>query len=576
MKAGIKKWISYLLTAVLVVSTVTAAGISQKKQVQAAEKFKVHYINVGAGDGALLQYGEGSSAEYAMIDTGANYYTTTKGEKIETEDWAYNYLKKKGVTKLKFILLTHPHRDHIGGLIRILQDDDIDVAKIYGNNRDLKYTGANGDDKEFSKAFYEDTLEAIDAYAERNNKGENFYEVPAMGSIENIGKTRMQFYGPVDESSFQYGRKVNLDIREINKRSIVCKITNGSNTFLMTGDAQKQTVEAIVRKGYNLSAQVLKVPHHGMQDVTDQEQSKYKGNSFPSDHKYLFDKVNASISVVSNGYDNENKSPLPRVLKELECTDVYLTSNRGTILVTSDGTNLSVNTEKGNNVPSYEGSYNSSKKASSMMKSISVSSNGKNKLVPTAYSAANSYKLYEKKNVTVKFSGVPQPFTKVKSVQYKFVKKGQDNRTVPYRTGSSAAVKNGSVGRIYVKYNTWLGSTVIKLPGFTVDTSAPSSAKIKGSKSGIKTYKTSSKNRYNKKYKKSIKLTFSASYGTSGKSKVQYKIVPKGKKNTKYKWKTGNSVTYKTKKKWVRVYVKFTDKSGNTTTRKTNGFYIKK
>ena len=81
---------------------------------------------------------------------------------------------------------------------------------------------------------------------------------------------------------------------------------------------------------------------------------------------------------------------------------------------------------------------------------------------------------------------------------------------------------------------------------------------------------------YNKKYKKSIKLTFSASYGTSGKSKVQYKIVPKGKKNSKYKWKTGNSVTYKTKKKWVRVYVKFTDKSGNTTTRKTNGFYIKK
>ena len=508
-----------------------------------------------------------------MIDTGADYYTTTKGEQIPTKDWAYNYLIEKGIKKLKFILLTHPHRDHIGGLERILREDDIEVEKIYGNNRNLTYSGADGNNKEFDKEFYKETLAAIDSYADRNGKGENFYEVPVMGSTINIGNARVQFYGPADESNYQYGRAVNLDIREINKRSIVCKITNGKNTFLMTGDAQRQTIEAAVKKGYNLSAQVLKVPHHGMQDVTEDNKI---GKDYPSDHKYLFDKANASISVVSNGYDNDNESPLPRVLKELAGSDVYLTSNRGTIIVSSDGTNLSVKTEKGNSAPSYAGDYNPAKKASPTMKSVSVSSNGKNKLVPTTYSAANSYKLYEKKNVTVKFSGTPQPFTKVKSVQYKFVKKGVDNRTVPYRSGSSVAVKNGSVGRIYVKYNTWLGSTVIKLPGFTVDTSAPSSAKIKGSKSGIKTYKTSAKNRYNKKYKKSIKLTFSASYGTSGKSKVQYKIVPKGKKNTKYKWKTGNSVTYKKKKKWVRVYVKFTDKSGNTTTRKTNGFYIKK
>lgn len=573
MKAGMKKCISYLLTAVFVISAVLSAGGLQKKQVRAAEKFQIHFIDVGAADGALLQYGEGSSAEYALIDTGADYYTTTKGEQIPTKDWAYNYLIEKGIKKLKFILLTHPHRDHIGGLERILREDDIEVEKIYGNNRNLTYSGADGNNKEFDKEFYKETLAAIDSYADRNGKGENFYEVPVMGSTINIGNARVQFYGPADESNYQYGRAVNLDIREINKRSIVCKITNGKNTFLMTGDAQRQTIEAAVKKGYNLSAQVLKVPHHGMQDVTEDNKI---GKDYPSDHKYLFDKANASISVVSNGYDNDNESPLPRVLKELVGSDVYLTSNRGTIIVSSDGTNLSVKTEKGNSAPSYAGDYNPAKKASPTMKSVSVSSNGKNKLVPTTYSAANSYKLYEKKNVTVKFSGTPQPFTKVKSVQYKFVKKGVDNRTVPYRSGSSVAVKNGSVGRIYVKYNTWLGSTVIKLPGFTVDTSAPSSAKIKGSKSGIKTYKTSAKNRYNKKYKKSIKLTFSASYGTSGKSKVQYKIVPKGKKNTKYKWKTGNSVTYKTKKKWVRVYVKFTDKSGNTTTRKTNGFYIKK
>lgn len=574
MKAGIKKWISYLLTAVLVVSTVTAAGISQKKQVQAAEKFKVHFIDVGAGDGALLQYGEGSSAKYALIDAGPKKYTRTNGTIVDTSKRLHSYLKEHDVKKLEFVLLTHPHQDHIGGVVEVLKDESIEVDKIYGNSLSLIYQSSGNEDPddiedtEFSSETYQEVKEEIQ---KRVEEGKTEYEVPTAGASIYLGGAKITFYGPLN-MDFNYGRKVDLNIRQENKYSIVCKISYGKNSFLMTGDAQKETIQQIVSKGYDLSAQVLKVPHHGMQDVLEQD----KVGNYTSDHKYLIDKVNASISVVSNGYDNKNKSPKAKTLRDLESSDVYLTSNRGTIVVTSDGTNLSVSTEKGNNLPSYEGDYNPSKKASPTMKSVSVSSNGKNKLVPTAYSAANSYKLYEKKNVTVKFSGVPQPFTKVKSVQYKFVKKGQDNRTVPYRTGSSAAVKNGSVGRIYVKYNTWLGSTVIKLPGFTVDTSAPSSAKIKGSKSGIKTYKTSSKNRYNKKYKNSIKLTFSASYGTSGKSKVQYKIVPKGKKNTKYKWKTGNSVTYKTKKKWVRVYVKFTDKSGNTTTRKTNGFYIKK
>lgn len=574
MKAGMKKCISYLLTAVFVISAALSAGGLQKKQVRAAEKFQIHFIDVGAGDAALLQYGDGDSAKYALIDAGPDYYTRTNGSKVDTSERVHQYLTDHKVTKLEFVLLTHPHRDHIAGMINILEDKNIKIDKIYGNNFDLSYSSSGNqdpddiEDTEFSSEVYEAVKAAIQ---EREDAGETVYEVPAAGDSINLGSAKITFYGPLN-MDFTYGRKVDLNIRQENKYSIVCKVEYGKNSFLMTGDAQKETIQQIVSKGYNLSAQVLKVPHHGMQDVVESN----KVGDWTSDHKYLFDKVNAPISVVSNGYDNKNKSPKAKTLRDLEKSDVYLTSNRGTIIVSSDGTNLSVQTEKGSNAPSYAGDYNPAKKASPTMKSVSVSTNGKNKLVPTTYSAANSYKLYEKKNVTVKFSGTPQPFTKVKSVQYKFVKKGVDNRTVPYRTGSSAAVKNGSVGRIYVKYNTWLGSTVIKLPGFTVDTSAPSGAKIKGSKSGIKTYKTSAKNRYNKKYKKSIKLTFSASYGTSGKSKVQYKIVPKGKKNTKYKWKTGNSVTYKTKKKWVRVYVKFTDKSGNTTTRKTNGFYIKK
>lgn len=456
MKAGIKKWISYLLTAVLVVSTMIATGSIEKKQVQAAEKFQIHFIDVGAGDGALLQYGEGSSAKYALIDAGPKKYTRTNGTIVDTSKRLYSYLKDHDVRKLEFVLLTHPHQDHIGGLVEVLKDESIEVEKIYGNSLSLIYQSSGNEDPddiedtEFSSETYQEVKEEIQ---KRVDEGKTEYEVPTAGSSVYLGGARITFYGPLN-MDFIYGRKVDLNIRQENKYSIVCKISYGKNSFLMTGDAQKETIQQIVSKGYDLSAQVLKVPHHGMQDVLEQD----KVGNYTSDHKYLIDKVNASISVVSNGYDNKNKSPKAKTLKDLESSDVYLTSNRGTIVVTSDGMNLSVNTEKGNNVPSYEGDYNPSKKASPTMKSVSVSSNGKNKLVPTTYSAANSYKLYEKKNITVKFSGVPQPFTKVKSVQYKFVRKGQDNRTVPYRTGSSVAVKNGSVGRIYVKYNTWLGS----------------------------------------------------------------------------------------------------------------------
>ena len=57
---------------------------------------------------------------------------------------------------------------------------------------------------------------------------------------------------------------------------------------------------------------------------------------------------------------------------------------------------------------------------------------------------------------------------------------------------------------------------------------------------------------------------------------AQYKFVPRGKKASKYKWKTANSVTYKTRNKKVRLYVRYIDKSGNITTKKTNGFYVTK
>lgn len=65
---------------------------------KAAQTFKIHFIDVGCADAALLQYGEGTEAKYALIDTGANQYHNTKDTTIDTTKTpVYEYLNKMGV-----------------------------------------------------------------------------------------------------------------------------------------------------------------------------------------------------------------------------------------------------------------------------------------------------------------------------------------------------------------------------------------------------------------------------------------------------------------------------------------------
>ena len=98
-------------------------------------------------------------------------------------------------------------------------------------------------------------------------------------------RDRITFYGPL-ENNYKYGRQVDLNVRQENKYSIVTRIVYGKNSFLMTGDAQRETIEKIIKKGYNLQAQVLKEPHHGYQDVKEKDKL-IAGRT--SDHKLLIE-----------------------------------------------------------------------------------------------------------------------------------------------------------------------------------------------------------------------------------------------------------------------------------------------
>lgn len=245
---------------------------------------------------------------------------------------------------------------------------------------------------------------------------------------------------------------------------------------------------------------------------------------------------------------------MKNVLTDLSKMDVYETSNRGTIVITSDGSRLYVKTQKGGNKPSVNGRIVTSGKTVStpVLQSVDIIRNKKYKMVPVYVGTKDAKSVYSNKTITVKINASARSFTKINSVQYKLVKNGQSSARIPYRYGRSVTLKNGNAAKIYIKYNTMLGEKEVKLPQIVVDTKAPTKLKLKKKKSG-----------------KKIKVTFSANYGTSGKKKTQYKIVPRGKSAKKYKWKTANSVRYDAKKyRKAKLYVRFIDKAGNSKTKK--------
>lgn len=560
MKEGIKKITACLLIILMTITLTPIYKVTHK--VSAAQNFKIHFIDVGCADGALLQYGEGSNAKYAMIDTGAEKYNGTKDKTYaKKKDPAYEYLKKMGVKHLEFVILTHPHRDHIGGLVKILKDKTITINTIYGNSLEMTYLRSNDNVKEQTSEtakwtkFDSDTYQNVKDEIEKRNSEEDEslhvkYVIPKAGSKIYLGQAQITFYGPL-ENNYKYGRQVNLNVRQENKYSIVTRIVYGKNSFLMTGDAQRETIEKIIKKGYNLQAQVLKEPHHGYQDVKEKDKL-IAGRT--SDHKLLIDHTKANIAVISNGYKNTGEVPMKNVLTDLSKMDIYETGNRGTIVITSDGSHLYERTEKGGNKPSVNGKIISSGKSISMpvLQSIDIVSNKKTKILPAYPGTKDAKSIYTNKSVTIKINASARSFTKINSVQYKIVKKGQSSAKLQYRYGKSVTLKNGTIAKVYVKYNTMLGEKKLKLPQIVVDTKAPTKLRLKKKKSG-----------------KKKKVTFSANYGTSGKKKTAYKLVPKGKSAKKYKWKTANGVRYDAKKyRKARLYVRFIDKAGNSKTTK--------
>lgn len=242
----------------------------------------ISYLNVGQADSILIE----NNNEYMLIDAGNN----NDGELL------VKYFKDKGITEFKYLIGTHPHEDHIGGLDDIIYNFDINTIYI-------------PDAITTTKTF----MDVLDSIEEKNMT----YSVPKINETFSLGESLITIL------------YTGTDTKDLNNTSIVLRLDFGNTSYLFTGDATEKTENILLKDYLNLNADVLKVGHHGSRYSTTDEFLK---------------KVNPKYAVISVGKDNNYKHPEDIILKKLKNNNIktYRTDINGTIIITSDGENIDI------------------------------------------------------------------------------------------------------------------------------------------------------------------------------------------------------------------------------------------
>lgn len=280
-----KKIINIML--MLLISTLIFCSCSIDYSVQYDEQtgeLTVHFLDVGQADSIFIEL---PNAQSMLIDAGDKNY----GEGI------VDYITDCGYSQIDYLIATHPHADHIGSMSYVV--DNMDIGSVY-----MPKVSTN-------TKTYENLLTSI------SEKGLKIKSASAGLNIIDYDNLKADVVAPV-----------KIDKDNLNNCSIVFKLEYKNNSFLFTGDAEHEELKQITA---DLTSDVLKVGHHG---------------SGTSTNKKFLAQVNPSISVISLGKNNEyghpHKSAL-NALKDCGC-EIYRTDKDKTVVISSDGENLTVET----------------------------------------------------------------------------------------------------------------------------------------------------------------------------------------------------------------------------------------
>ena len=250
------------------------------------ELLSVHFIDVGEGDAILVVQGS-----YAMLVDGGS---------AEMGAAVFNYLRRRGIENLEYVIATHPFADHVGGLPYVLRRVNVNnvlLPMIYHDT-----------------PAYNAFLFAVEA------SGANV-AVPFAGHTFALGDASITVLAP--NPTDQWENRANY--------SIVLRVEFGTTNFLLMGDAMREVESNLLDSTANLSADVLKVARHGASSATTSG---------------FLDAVNPSVAVISAGGNNSFLSQ--EVLRRLGNMGIHIlrTDLNGNIVITSDGTALGVVVER--------------------------------------------------------------------------------------------------------------------------------------------------------------------------------------------------------------------------------------
>lgn len=294
-KQNLPKGISILLIIIAIFYSLYEKDIDKTFGLPVTETFKetentntldITYLDVGQADSILIQ----NKGHNMLIDAGNN----------EDGPLLVQYFKEQNITKFDYLITTHPHEDHIGGMDDII--NNFDIEKIY--MPDVTTT---------TKTFL-DVLEAIE-------KKNMTYDVPNINQNFTLGNTLFQVI------------YTGNDKKNLNNSSIILKATFKNTSYLFTGDATSEVEKKILSK--DIKATVLKVGHHG---------SKY---STTTD---FLNKVNPKYAIISVGKNNSYNHPNQVTINKLEKKniEIHRTDQEGSIFLKSDGKTINITSKQTN------------------------------------------------------------------------------------------------------------------------------------------------------------------------------------------------------------------------------------
>ena len=268
--------------------TESTSGKAESK-LESSAQMQVHFIDCGQGDCTLITCG----GEAMLIDSG----------EMDDKNTVINYIRAQGVSRFKYVVVTHPHTDHMGEMP--------DILKAFKTEKFIMPKVPDSMTPTIMR--YEKMLKQVKAQGLKVTwSGDETY---------SLGGAQVKTFTP---------KKAQEDL---NNYSTLVKVSCGGKSVLITGDCEKPEEEDIMSQGFDLRADILKVGHHGSYAATSYE---------------LLESVVPTYAVISCGKDNDYGHPHESTMKRLrkKVKNIYITKDNGTVVFNCSRSGITVKTQR--------------------------------------------------------------------------------------------------------------------------------------------------------------------------------------------------------------------------------------